>query len=94
MTPPDVPTIAEAGVPGYETANWWDVAAPRGTSSTIVNKLNDEIRAVLTMPEVERRLVNEGAETAIKTPAEPRWYVAAEIDRWLKVARIAGVRCE
>jgi len=94
MTLPEVPTIAEAGVPGYETANWWGVVAPRGAPAAIVSRLNEEIRAVLTLPEVEKRLVHEGAEPAIKTPAELGDYVAAEIDKWVKVARIAGVRGE
>ncbi|MGE5524237.1 MAG: tripartite tricarboxylate transporter substrate binding protein [Rhodospirillaceae bacterium] len=94
MTLPDVPTIAEAGVPGYETANWWGVVAPRGTPAAIVGRLNEEIKIVLTMSEIEKRLVNEGAEPAIKTPAELGQYVAAEIDKWVKVARIAGVRGE
>ncbi|HWI13901.1 MAG TPA: tripartite tricarboxylate transporter substrate binding protein [Burkholderiales bacterium] len=94
MTLPEVPTIAEAGVPGYETANWWGVVAPRGTPAAIVTRLNEEIRVVLTMPEVEKRLVNEGAEPAIKTPSELGDYVAAEIDKWVKVARVAGVRGE
>lgn len=94
MTLPEVPTIAEAGVPGYETANWWGVVAPRGAPAAIVSRLNEEIRVVLTLPEVEKRLVHEGAEPAIKTPAELGDYVAAEIDKWVKVARIAGVRGE
>lgn len=94
VTLPEVPTIAEAGVPGYETANWWGIAAPRGTPVAIVNRLNEEIKAVLTMPEVEKRLIHEGAEPAIKTPAELGDYVAAEMAKWQKVARIAGVRGE
>jgi tripartite-type tricarboxylate transporter receptor subunit TctC len=94
MTLPDLPTIAEAGVPGYETANWWGVVAPRGTPPAIVSRLNDEVKAVLTIPDVENRLVNEGAEPAMKTAAELGQYVAAEIEKWVKVARIAGVRGE
>ena len=94
MTLPDVPTISEAGVPGYETANWWGVVAPRSTPPAIVSRLNDEIKTVLTIPEVEKRLINEGAEPAIKTPAELGQYVAEEIEKWVRVARIAGVRGE
>lgn len=91
---PDVPTISEAGVPGYETANWWGVAAPRGTPVQIVNRLNEEIKAVLLMPDTEKRLVNEGAEPAHKTPAELGRYVAAEMAKWVKIAQIAGIRGE
>ena len=91
---PDVPTIGEAGVPGYETANWWGVAAPRGTPAAIVNQLNAEIKAVLLMPDTEKRLVNEGAEPALKTPAELGQYVADEMAKWQRVAKIAGIRGE
>jgi hypothetical protein len=93
LTLPEVTTSAEAGVPGYETANWWGVVAPRATPPAIVSRLNEEIKAVLAMPDVEKRLVNEGAGPAIKTPAELGQY-AAEIEKWVKVARIAGVRGE
>jgi len=91
---PDVPTISEAGVPGYETANWWGVAAPRGTPVAIVNRLNAEIKAVLQVPDTEKRLINEGAEPAHKTPAELGSYVAGEMAKWVKVAKIAGIRGE
>ena len=91
---PDVPTISEAGVPGYETANWWGVAAPRGTPPQVVDRLNAEIKAVLLTPDTEKRLINEGAEPALKTPAELGSYVAAEMAKWAQVARIAGIRGE
>ena len=91
---PDVPTISEAGVPGYETANWWGVAAPRGTPVPVVNRLNEEIKAVLLMQDIEKRLINEGAEPALKTPAELGSYVAAEMAKWAKIAQIAGIRGE
>ena len=91
---PDVPTISEAGVPGYETANWWGVAAPRGTPTQVVDRLNAEIKAVLLTPDTEKRLINEGAEPALKTPAELGSYVAAEMAKWAQVARIAGIRGE
>ena len=91
---PEVPTISEAGVPGYETANWWDVAAPRGTPVQIIRRLNEDIKAVLLMPDTEKRLINEGAEPAIKTPDELGKYVADEMAKWVRVATIAGIRGE
>ncbi len=91
---PDVPTIAEAGVPGYATANWWGVAAPRGTSPAIVDRLNREINAVLVMPDVEKRLVNEGAEPSTKTPQQLGTHVATEMAKWVKIAKIAGIKGE
>lgn len=94
VTLPDVPTISEAGVPGYETANWWGVAAPRGTPVQVIRRLNEEIKTVLQMPETGKRLINEGAEPAIKTPDELGKYVASEMAKWVQVAKIAGIRGE
>lgn len=90
---PDVPTISET-VPGYETANWWGVAVPRGTPAAVIKRLNDEIRAVLETPDTAKRLVQEGAEPAIKTPDELGRYVISEMDKWAKVAKIAGIKGE
>lgn len=90
---PEVPTINET-VPGYETANWWGVAAPRGTSAAIVKQLNDEIRRVLENPDTAKRLVQEGAEPEVKTPDELGRYVISEMDKWAKVAKIAGIKGE
>ena len=90
---PDVLTISETGVPGYETANWWGVAAPRGTPPQVVDRLNAEIKAVLLMPDTEKRLINEGAEPALKTPAELGSYVAAEMAKWVQVAHIRCGAC-
>jgi tripartite-type tricarboxylate transporter receptor subunit TctC len=91
---PDVPTIIEAGVPGYETYNWWGIAAPRGTPQPLVRRLNQEMGVVLSQPEVGKRLVNEGAEPATKSPEELGRYVADEMAKWVKVAKIAGIRGE
>lgn len=89
---PDVPTISKAGVPGYETANWWGIAAPSGTPAPVIRRLSDEIKAVLRMPETATRLINEGAEPVIKTPEELGQHVASEMAKWVKVANIAGIR--
>ena len=91
---PNVPTISEAGVPGYQTTNWWGVAAPRGTPDAVINRLNQEIKAVLRAPDTEKRFVNEGAEPATKTPAELGKYVADEMAKWVELARVAGIRGE
>ncbi len=94
VTLPEVPTIAEAGVPGYATANWWGVAAPRGLSPQIVRRLNQEINAVLVMPDIEKRLINEGAEPAAKTPDELGRHVTTEMAKWVRIAKIAGIKGE
>ena len=94
ITMPELPTISEAGVPGYATANWWGIAAPHGTPPAVVNRLNEEIKVVLQTPDVEKRLIHEGAEPAIKAPADLGEYVAAEMAKWVRVAKIAGIRGE
>jgi tripartite-type tricarboxylate transporter receptor subunit TctC len=94
ITLPDVPTIAEAGVPGYATANWWGVAVPRGTPRPVIQRLNTEMNAVISMPEVEKRLINEGAEPSPKTPEELGRHVASEMAKWMKIAKIAGIKGE
>jgi tripartite-type tricarboxylate transporter receptor subunit TctC len=91
---PDVPTIAEAGVAGYETQNWWGVAVSRGTPPAIIQRLNQEIGAVLKTPETEKRLRGEGAVPMLKTPEELGRYVAGEMDKWTKLAKIAGIKGE
>jgi len=94
ITLPDMPTIAESGVPGYDTANWWGVAAPRGTSPAIIKRLNEEIKVVLDNPETAKRMINEGAEPMTKTPDELGKHVISEMDKWVKVAQIAGIKGE
>jgi tripartite-type tricarboxylate transporter receptor subunit TctC len=91
---PDLPTIAEAGVPGYDASNWWSIAAPAGTPRAIVTKLNTEITAFLNMPESQKRFMDEGAEVDVKTPEELRRMIVADIARWAKVAKDAGMRQE
>ena len=91
---PDVPTIAEAGVPGYETQNWWGIAMPRGTPPAIIQRLNQEIGAVLKAPETEKRLRGEGAEPVLKTPDELGRYVLNEMEKWAKLAKIANIKGE
>ena len=94
ITLPDMPTIAESGVPGYDTANWWGIAAPRGTSPAIIKRLNDELKVVLENPDTAKRMINEGAEPMTKTPDELGKYVISEMEKWVKVANIAGIKGE
>ncbi len=94
ITLPDMPTIAESGVPGYDTANWWGVAAPRGTSPAIIKRLNAELKVVLENPETTKRMINEGAEPMTKSPEELGKHVIDEMDKWAKVAKIAGIKGE
>jgi tripartite-type tricarboxylate transporter receptor subunit TctC len=91
---PDVPTIAEAGVPGYEALNWWGIVAPAGTPAAITQRLHREISAIVASPEVQKWFASEGAEAATRTPAEFQKLIAAEIVKWGKVVRAAGIKAE
>ena len=91
---PDLPTIAEAGVPGYDASNWWSVAAPAGTPPAIIARLNTEIVTFLNLPETRKRFADEGAEVDIKSPEEMRKLIPADIAKWTKVAKAAGMRVD
>lgn len=91
---PDLPTISESGLPGYEASNFWTVATPAGTSPAIVNRLNGEIVALLKLPETQKRFTSEGAETDPRPPAEIRKMMAEQLAKWSKVARDAGMKSE
>lgn len=91
---PDVPTLAEAGAPGYEFTVWWGVVAPARTPAAIVGKLNTEINAVLAAPDVAKQLAAEGAEVTVWTPARFGEFLAANVQRWKRVARDANITAE
>ena len=88
---PDIPTFEEAGVKGFDAANWYAVAAPSGTPRAIVMKLHDEIARFFTSPEMSKKMTNMGAVIDIKTPDEMRKIIPAEIAKWTRVAIDAGI---
>jgi tripartite-type tricarboxylate transporter receptor subunit TctC len=88
---PDVPTLEEAGIPGFDLSSWWGIVAPAGTPATIVNALNSEIGRMLTSPELSTILANEGAEAATMTPQAFGDMMRSETERWIKVAREASI---
>jgi tripartite-type tricarboxylate transporter receptor subunit TctC len=90
---PDVPTIADT-VAGYEATSWCGVGAPRGTPPAIIERLNREINAGLNDPGVKAQLAKVSTTPIIFTPAELGAYIAAEVEKWGKVVRVAGVRPE
>jgi tripartite-type tricarboxylate transporter receptor subunit TctC len=91
---PDLPTIAEAGVPGYVATNWWGIVAPAGTPQPIVDKLHDTIAGLLDSPETEKFLDNEGAAPVHMSSAEFGKFITAEIAKWGPVVQKAGMKAE
>ena len=87
---PDVPTIAEAGVPGYEATIWLGVMAPAGTPKAIVDKLNAEINKVISKPEVIQAWSKQGAVAMMKTPSEFDSYLRGDIEKWARVVKLSG----
>jgi tripartite-type tricarboxylate transporter receptor subunit TctC len=91
---PEVPTLAESGLPGYEAGSWYGILAPAGTPGAIVARLNAEINAAIRQPEVRERLAAEGAEVLGGTPGDFASHIRAELSRMGKLMREAGVRME
>jgi len=90
----DVPTMIEAGVPGYQVANWWGVLAPAGTPSAVVSRLNTEIAALQKTDEVQKRFAAEASETVTLTPEQFRKFIDSEMAKWARVAKDAGIKPE
>jgi tripartite-type tricarboxylate transporter receptor subunit TctC len=91
---PDIPSVAEAGVPGYESVSWFGFVAPAGTPKDIVMRLHREIVAILRTPEVNERFAKEGAEVVASSPEKFERYIGAEAVKWGKVVRSAGIKPE
>ena len=91
---PELPTVAESGYPGYEVSTWFGYLAPAGTPPEVVNKLNAEINAALKHPDVEKRLVALGAELDPGTPAAFGKYLEADMTRWARVIKQAGIKAD
>jgi tripartite-type tricarboxylate transporter receptor subunit TctC len=91
---PDVPTVAEAGFPGYEVYVWWGITAPAGTPRAVQDKLRAEFDKTLRDPEVEKFLAREAAEARPMKPAEIRKMIADGVKKWATVAKEAGIKVQ
>jgi tripartite-type tricarboxylate transporter receptor subunit TctC len=91
---PDVPTITESGVPGYEVSNWWGILAPAGTPPPVLERLYKEITALLDSTETRKRFELEGAEVVRMKPDEFASFVTKETEKWTRVVKEAGIKPE
>ena len=91
---PDLPTIAEAGVPNYEVDPWYGVIAPAGTPRAIVERLNAAINRAIAAPDIREKFMLQGLEPRTSTPAEFTSLISNEIAKWSKVVRDAGIKAE
>jgi tripartite-type tricarboxylate transporter receptor subunit TctC len=91
---PDLPTMAEAGVKGYEVAGWYGVVAPARTPKPIITKLNQDIVRALRMPDVGDKMAADGSEPVGNTPEQFGAHIKAEVAKWRDLIQKAGIRAE
>ena len=91
---PDLPTVAEAGLPGFEANNWYGVVVPAKTPRPIIDRLNKEFTAVLNMPDIKEILFKQGLDAAPGTPEAFGAYIKSETAKWAKVIKAAGIQTE
>ena len=89
---PDIPTIAESAVPGYEVSGWYGVVGPSGMPPAVIARLNKEINANLLIPETRKQMANEGAEPRTATPEEFGATMAKDLQKWAKVVTAAEIK--
>lgn len=91
---PDIPTLQEAGVPGYDASVWLALLAPAGTPKEIINHLNSEIAKIMVTPESKKALFDAGVEVSLSTPEAMTQYMGLELDKWGKVIKETGIKLE
>jgi len=91
---PEIPTIAEAGVPGYEAINWWGMVAPAGTPAPVIERLNRELADILKSKELNDKFATEGAEVLQMSAGQFRDFMNAETAKWVKVGQEANIKLD
>ncbi len=89
---PDMPTVAEAGVPKYEATIWLGLMAPKGTPADVVNRLNTAVRKIVAQPDVKALWAKQGAEPMSMSPAQFEQYLGADIAKWATIVKAAGIK--
>src|SRR4051812_112272 len=90
----DLPSVAEAGVPGFDVSVWFGVLAPAGTPRAVIHRLNTEINAILQLAQIRQDFTNQGVEPAGSTPEEFALFIAAQKTKWSKVVKESGIKAE
>jgi tripartite-type tricarboxylate transporter receptor subunit TctC len=90
----DKPTLAEAGLPGFEATSWFALFAPKGTPAEITTKLNQEVRKALATPDLQKRFADLGGDIKAMSPDELMAYVKAEHEKWAKVVKASGAKVD
>jgi tripartite-type tricarboxylate transporter receptor subunit TctC len=91
---PDVPTVEEAGVPGYEAVNWWGIVAPAGTPGNVIDTLHKALAEVQNSPETQKQFAAEGAEVVQMEPAAFGAFMVKEMNKWERVVKQGGIKAE
>lgn len=93
-TQKDLPTVSESGVPGYEAVQWFGIAVPTGTPAEAIQRMNTEVRAILAMPDVQKRFAELGFDIVGGPPEEFAQFLRSENAKWKKIAEIAGTKLD
>ena len=91
---PDIPTSAEAGLPGFETYTWFGLSAPQGTPAPVVARLNAEMQQTLAAKEVNETLLKQGMDAGASSPEQFGQFIASETAKWSKIIKNAGIKAE
>jgi tripartite-type tricarboxylate transporter receptor subunit TctC len=91
---PDLPTVAEGGLTGFDVTTWHGWLAPKGTPAAIVNKLSAQLAKIVRAPETMEKLAGDGGEAIASTPAQFGQFIAGDIARWTKLVKSTGLRVE